>query len=160
MLAFIHSLFEQGLSYSTINAARSALSNHLMDATFNSTNYTMTTHPFIVRFMKGIFNSRKPGPRYSETWDVNVVLNYLREMHLLLDLSLKEHSWKLVMLLALTSGQRCQTFTCLDITAMKKTDDYYVFHLPDHVIQNRPGNVVSTFYVRRYQQEELCVYKH
>ncbi len=109
--------------------------------------------------MKGIFISRKPGPRYSETWDDNVVLNYFREMHPLLDLSLKEQSWKLVMLLALTSGQRCQTFTCLDITAMKKTDDYYVFHLTDHVKQNKPGNVVSTSHVRRYQQEELSVYR-
>ena len=80
------------------------------------------------------------------------------ETHPLHDLSLKEHLWKLVMLLALMSGQWCQTFTCLDTTAMKKTDDYYVFHLTYHVKQNRPGNVVSLFYVRRYQQE-LCVYK-
>jgi hypothetical protein len=108
--------------------------------------------------MKGVFNSRKPTPKYSETWDVNIVLNYLAKLFPLDNLSLKDHSFKLVMLLALTSGQRCQTLTYLDIQSMKETPDYYVFQLTEHIKQNRPGNVFSTFHVGKYHQEELCVY--
>ena len=53
-------------------------------------------------------------------------------------MSLKDHSFKLVMLLALISGQRCQTLT--------------------HIEQSRQGNVFSTFHIGKYHQEELCVY--
>ena len=63
------------------------------------------------------------------------------------------------MLLALTSGQRCQTLTYLDIQVMKETPDYYVFQLTEHIKQNRPGNAFSTFDVGKYHQEELCVYR-
>jgi hypothetical protein len=72
VLNFLHTLYAQDLSYSTINTARSALSGYLLDITFSGTNYTMTNPPSLVRYMKGVFNSRKPTPKYSETWDVNV----------------------------------------------------------------------------------------
>ncbi len=42
---------------------------------------------------------------------------------------------------------------------MTKTNEYYVFHLNDHVKQNRPGYVFSTVFVRRYQPQEVCVYR-
>ncbi len=158
VLNFLHTLYAQDLSYSTINTARSALSACLLDTTFSGTNYTITNHPLLIRYMKGVFNSRKPTPNYSETWDVNIVLNYLAKLFPLDNLSLKDHSFKLVMLLALTSGQRCQTLTYLDILSMKETPDYYVFQLTEHIKQNRPGNVFSTFHVGKYHQEELCVY--
>ncbi len=158
VLNFLHTLYAQDLSYSTINTARSALSACLLDTTFSGTNYTITNHPLLIRYMKGVFNSRKPTPKYSETWDVNIVLNYLAKLFPLDNLSLKDHSFKLVMLLALTSGQRCQTLTYLDIQSMKETPDYYVFQLTEHIKQNRPGNVFSTFHVGKYHQEELCVY--
>ena len=75
------------------------------------------------------------------------------------DLSLKDLSLKLVMLLALTSGQLCQTLACLDLQNMKKTENYYVVYLTAHLKQNWPGNTHSTFYVRKYQQPDLCVYR-
>lgn len=68
--------------------------------------------------MKVVFNSSKQSPKYSETLDVNVVLDYMALLYPLDNLSLKERSMKLVVLLALTSGQRCQTLTFLDIASM------------------------------------------
>ena len=41
---------------------------------------------------------------------------------------------------------------------MKKTPDYYLLYVQDHVKQNRPGNVLSSFFVRKYTKEPLCVY--
>ena len=67
VLTFLFCLYDQQLSYSTINTARSALSSYLMDAKFTETRYTVATHLFIVRFMKGVFNSRKPAAKYSKT---------------------------------------------------------------------------------------------
>ena len=108
----------------------------------------ITTHPFITRYMKGIFNSSKPTPKYLGTWNINLVLDHLMPLHPLADISLKAHSHKLVILLPLTSGQRCQT-AALDIANMKKTEQYYLFGLEEHTKQNRPGNMFSNFCVRR-----------
>ena len=159
VLEFLHDLYKKGLSYSTINTARSALSNYLMGTTLSGTNYTVSSHPLVIRYMKGVFNSRKPVPKYSETWDVNVVLHHLSLMYPLEKLSLKELTFKLVGLLALTSGQRCQVLVSMDIKSMKKADDYYLFDINEHMKQNRPGYTFSSIYVRKYQQQELCVYR-
>ena len=55
-------------------------------------------------------------PKYSNAWNVNVVFNYLELLH---KLTLKELSQKLAMLLALLSGQRCQTILKLSLSSMK-----------------------------------------
>ena len=159
VLEFLHSFYEQELSYSTINTARSAINCYLMDANLHSTNHTISTHPFVTRYMKGVFNSRTPTPKYSDTWDVNIVLDFIKEWQVLPTLPLKHVTYKLVMLLALTTGQRCQTLASLDTQSMTKTDEQFVFHLTDHMKQNRPGNIFSTVYVRRYHNPELCVYR-
>ena len=158
VLDFLHTLYVQDLSYSTINTARSAIASSLLDVKFMGTDYTMSDHPLLVRYMKGVFNSQKPTPKYSETWDVNQVLTYIKKLYPLDQLTLKDLSFKLAMLLELTSGLRCQTMTVLNIEAMKKTPDYYLFQLMEHMKQNRPGNIFSVVYVRKFHQEELCIY--
>ena len=77
VLNFLHTLHAHDLSYSTSNMARSASSACLLDTTFSDTNYTITDHPLLIRYMKGVFNSWKPTPKYSETCDVSTLLNYL-----------------------------------------------------------------------------------
>ena len=109
--------------------------------------------------MKGVFNSRTPTPKYSDTWDVKIVLDFIKNWHPLTDLALKHVTYKLVMLLALPTGQRCQTLASLDTQTMTKTAEQFVFRLTDHMKQNRPGHVFSTVHVRRYHQAELCVYQ-
>ena len=126
VLQFLHTFRVNQLSYSTINTARSALSSYLMGYQFPGCHYTVANHPFIVRYLKGVFNCCKPAPRYQETWDVKPVLEYLELLHPLDKLSLKELTHKLAILLALTSGQRCQTLSFLRVDAMKKTPDYYL----------------------------------
>lgn len=67
-------LYEEGFSYTTINAARYALSA-ILDS-HDSAHPTFGEHPDVKRFMKGTFPSRPPLPRYNKTWDVNLVLEY------------------------------------------------------------------------------------
>jgi hypothetical protein len=128
VLKFLHSLHVNGLSYSTLNTARSALSSYLMEFQLSDSNYTVANHPFIVRYLKGVFSCSKPSPRYQETWDVNPVVTYIESLYPLEKLTLKELSLKLVILLALTSGQRCQTLSLLDISCMKTTPEYHLFY--------------------------------
>ena len=159
VLEFLHALYEQDLSYSTLNTARSALNCYLMDASFRGAHSAVSGHPYVARYMKGVFNCRTPTPKYSETWDVNIVLAFIGNWYPLDTLSLKFVTYKLTMLLALTTAQRCQTLVSLDIRTMTKTQEQFVFHLTEHLKQNRPGNIFSTVYARRYHQEELCVYR-
>ena len=80
-------------------------------------------------------------------------------MYALDKLILKVLSFKLVVLLAITSGQRCQTLNNLDISSMKKTEKYYLYHFKNHMKQNRPGHIVTSFYVPKYCERELCTYR-
>ena len=77
VLTFLHGFHSRKLSYCTINTARSALSSYLMGCPFSGIAYTVSNHPFIVRYLKGVVNCRKPAPPYQETWDVNPLLKYI-----------------------------------------------------------------------------------
>ena len=63
--------------------------------------------------MKGVFELKPVLPKYSHTWDVDTVLNMLECYAPNNKLTPKELSHKLVMLLALLTGQRCQFINCL-----------------------------------------------
>ena len=63
-------MFDSGLSYNYLNTARIALSavgNVLHE-------FVAGNHPVIIRFMKGVLNQRPATSRYSQYWDVAVVL--------------------------------------------------------------------------------------
>ena len=120
---FLGMLFSAGLSYSAICVARSALSSYLdckEAAQFGE-------HKRVRQFIKGVFEKRPALPKYSSTWDVDTVLQYLELYYAQDELTLKELSYKLVMLLALLSGQRCQTLHCLSLSSMKMSDSKCVF---------------------------------
>ena len=61
--------------------------------------------------------------------------------------------------LSFTSGQRCRTLTNLNISSMKKTGKYYLYQFKNHMKQNRPGHIVTSFYVPKYCEQELCTYR-
>ena len=39
---------------------------------------------------------------------------------------------------------------------MKKTGKYYLYQFKNHMKQNRPGHIVTSFYVPKYCEQELC----
>ena len=77
--------------------------------------------------MKGVFETRPSLPRYSETWDVNVVLDYIAGLSQPEDQDLKMLSYKTVMLLTLSTGQRRQTLHALDIANMNLNGEKCTF---------------------------------
>jgi hypothetical protein len=157
---FLHSLYKNGMSYSSLNTARSAISNLCFTSDMDSHHVPIGKHFLICRYLKGVFNEMKPVPKYHSRGPVDLVLDYLSTLWPLEKLSLKELTLKLVTLIALTTGQRCQTLTFLDISAdyMSKTDDSYRFALTEHVKQDRPGKVFGNLCLYKYTVTELCVY--
>ena len=65
------------------------------------------------------------------------------------------------MLIALTTGQRCQTQTLLDISEryMKKYENCFEFSLIEHIKQDRPGKVFGNVRLYKYPTKERCVYE-
>ncbi len=74
---FLAYLFEQKLSYSAINSARSALSALLTP----KDGMAFGEHRLVCRFLKGVFEIKPSLPKYMEIWDVGQVLTYLRSLN-------------------------------------------------------------------------------
>ena len=101
-LEFLFEQFNRGKQYCTINTIRSAIS--MIQEEVDGTR--VGQHPLISRFLKGVINSCPPAPRYSVTWDVDVVLSYLKSLPINSELSFQALSHKLGMLMALANADR------------------------------------------------------
>ena len=106
VLEFLNQPYEQGLGYSGINTAGSALSS----ITTLEGNVTIGKHPLVQRLVKRVLQCRPSFPRYERTWDTNVVLKYLKILPDLKQNSLCDLTYctyKLMTLCSLITGQRC-----------------------------------------------------
>ena len=154
---FLAELYQTGIGYSALNTARCALST----VCFTSGHYTFGQHPLVCRFIKGIFECRPSLPRYQETWDVTVVLDYLAKLGPPEKLSLKNLTLKVVMLMALLSGQRRQTLHTFSIDCMQISSDKCVFFINSLLKTSRPGKHLTYVEFQAYAPDvSLCVVKH
>ena len=157
-LDFLATLFHSGLSYSSINTARSALSSILQ---VNNNSLPFGQLPIVQRFMKGIYELRPSFPKYTSVWDLKIVLNYFRSQPSASELTLKHLSLKVTFLLGLLSGQRCQTIHLLRIDHMDESETKYVFPVYNKVKQTRPGKHIKPLEFIMYPNDEkLCVVTH
>ena len=113
--------------------------------------------------MKGVFESKLVSslPRYTETWDVNIVICYLTSLGPPAELKLKVLMHKVVMLLALLSGQRRQTLHALDINHIKLTADQCVFTINTLLKTSRVSHHQTPIKLLSFNSDiSLCVVKH
>lgn len=108
VLKFLTDVLRVAGSYSTVNTFRSAVSL----VSFN----TIGDDPLIKRFCKGANILKPSGPRYDHIWDPAPVISKLGSFFPHEDLPLERITKKLTLLLALGSGQRCQTLAALRIS--------------------------------------------
>ncbi|XP_068713259.1 uncharacterized protein [Montipora foliosa] len=120
VLEFLHHLYTQGYSYSSLNTARSALSALCLSSRAHSEIDAIGKHPLVCRYIKGVFQEKPPTPKFSEIWPVDQVLQALEQANPLKELHLKDLTLKLTMLVALVTGQRCQTLSYLDVINQKR----------------------------------------
>ena len=152
-LEFLMGLYAQGLGYSTLNTARSALSSilHISDC------QNFGSHPLVVRFMKGVFETRKPKPKYDDIWDASKVLNYLSTLHPVKELSLKDLTLKVLMLLLLVTGQRGQSIHLMTLSAMKRTESLCQFQILNHTKTSKPGHSSTSITISEFEQDRrIC----
>ena len=86
-------------------------------------------HPQVSSLITGVFTNRPSRPKYNFTWDVQLVLDYLKkELSNNSNLSEKLLIFKVAMLLTLTSVFRVRGLHILDTRFMVKTLQKYVFN--------------------------------
>lgn len=150
ILSFLTEQFNEGASQGTINCYRSALSLLL--------GPEVGSDPGIKRFCKGVGNKRPSKPKYNDTWNPKVVLDHLEEWPANDSLGLKQLTLKLVILLALTTGQRMQTLSLIDIRNIKENDDHIKIKIPERIKTSGRNKKQPTLTLPFFtQNRKLCV---
>lgn len=151
---FLVELHDKGHSYSSVNLARSALSSIMII----DNHLTFGCHPLVVRCVKAIYNLRPPLPRYVRTWDVNVVLVFLRRLSPVKELSFKMLTLKLATLMALITAHRVQTLHLLDLHMLKRGKFEYTFEINKVIKTSKPGRKLPTVVLKSYPVDRrLCI---
>ena len=115
LVNFLAELHDKGYAYRTLNAHRSAISS----THDRADGISIGQHPLVCRLLAGVFNSNPPQPRYTSTWDVNVVIGYLKSLPSNSALPIKLLTLKTAMLLALTRPSRSADLCLLGINHYK-----------------------------------------
>ena len=150
---FLVTLFGEGYQYNSVNAYRSAISSvhEKVD------NMDVGQHPTVVRLMKGVYNDRPPLPRYSSTWNVQTVLNFIETLGDLENLLLKHLTWKTVFLLAVTRPSRSADLSQLDTSRMRFSTKGAIFLPSSLAKQSRQGKTIAEFFFPSFpDNSNLC----
>lgn len=149
MLEFLAQNLSRTSSYSSLNTMRSAVSLISQNDIGN--------HPMIKRFLKGVATLKPPRPRYDYIWDPAPVISRLASIYPYDSCSLSVLTRKLVLLLALATGQRVQTLSLLKISQISLTDKL-IIRISDRIKTSAPGRPQPFFSFSRFkEQENLCI---
>ena len=153
IIEFLTLLYSEQKQYRTINTYRSAISrgHNLINGV------PVGQHRDIVHHMKAIFNVRTPSPKYQNSWDVDRVLDCISEWGENTDLSLKQLTQKLTILLALTSAGRASELHKLNVDFMLDKGNYILFKLPSLTKTCRPGKSLPELKFFHFDNSKLCV---
>ncbi|XP_074661124.1 uncharacterized protein LOC141913859 [Tubulanus polymorphus] len=111
--------------------------------------------PIVSRFMRGIFNLRPALPRNRVIWSVEPVLNFLKGLSPAVSLSLKDLTLKLVLLLALLTGQ---SLYLIDLRNITLTTNKLKIRFGDLLKQSRPRFHQAEITFKAYVPDRrLCI---
>ena len=150
---FLAYLFKEGYKSRFLNSFRSAISS-VHDPV---DGIEVGKHPTISRLLKGAYHSRPPLPRYTSTWNVQVVVQYLDGLGPSDFLSLKQLTFKLVMLLALTRPSRSADLASLQIDRRRYKPEGVEFLPSTLAKQSSQGRTLRQFFFPSFpHNKNLC----
>ena len=104
-------------------------------------------HPTIIRLRRGICHDRMPLLRYTNTWNMQTVWDYIDTLGDSGSLPLKQLSWKTAILLAITWPSRSADLSQLDRT-MKHCKPEGITFIPGNLSkQSWQGILIAEFFV-------------
>ena len=123
-LDYLASLFEKGYECRSIGCHRLAIS-----AFHDYVDWKLVAQlPEACALVSGIFNNRPHQPRCMFVWSVESVINYIKTKRKNNEnKSGKYLTYKIAILMALTSASRASAMHCLDVRFIVKSEDAYIF---------------------------------
>lgn len=152
ILDFLTEMYNEDKEHSTINSYRSAIS------TFHAKidGVPAGQHPMVSRLMQGIFNTRPSKPRYTSVWDVEIVLDHIKNMPPSNELRLTELAGKLAMLMALTNADRASDLHLLDLNLKQVFSHGVRFQIAGLSKTRRSGPPREVTYFSFKECEAIC----
>lgn len=150
ILEFLSKEFKNGASHGTLNCVRSAIS-FLHD-------HEIGKNPKIKMFFRGISKQRPTKPKYDVTWDPKIVLEHVAKWSNDETTDMKNLTLKLVMLLALVTGQRVQTLSLIDIRDILEMDNRIEIKIPQKIKTSGRGRLQPNFILPYFtENRSICV---
>ena len=118
------------------------------------------SHPTVSRLLKGVYNLRPPQPRYAFTWDVQIVLDMLRSWPPAAELSDKQLTLRLTMILALAGAHRCGELRMLSHHLCQTSDGSIRLSLLRPRKTQRSGEPLQQVCFAPFPVPELCPVQH
>ena len=150
---FLTEMFQNPLEFSTLNVYRSALSAYHPEID----GFKVGQHPLVKELMKGAFNTRPPQPKYTETWDVNKVLDFITQMGANDILDQSSLTQKLAMLMGLVSAGRSKELCSLDLRYMMDFGSHVKFMLGKPTKTKKMTTNLGSVVFRKYPDDQLDV---
>ena len=110
-------------------------------------------HPLVSRLMRGIYNKRPPQPKYTATWSVP---DFMKSWRPTVELSQKQMTQKLAMLMALANASRCSELAVLDTKWMVISVDSASFSIATLTKTSKRGKSRVLHFSRLEDDDELC----
>ena len=156
VLSFLATQFNEERAYRTVSGYRSALSSTLPPVD----GVAVGAHPLVARLMKGAYNLRPPKPRYTSTWDVGEVLTVLQTWGMPANLSDRQLSLKLVMLLALAGAHRTGEVRHLSMEGVRHDIDKVSLTVAVPSKTQRTGEPLRRVEYAAFENKKLCPVAH
>jgi len=99
----------------------------------------MGQHPLVSRLLKSVYNTCPPQPRYTTTWDVDVVIKHLQSLGEKENLPLKILTQKLALLMGLIGANRVSELQALDLQFHTYRPEGVCFQLPTLSKKSKTG---------------------
>lgn len=149
VLDFLTPIAKKLHNYATLNSYRSAVSL--------ISSWDVGNNPIIKRFCKGVSVLKPQRPKYNETWDPSTVLDFISNLPPNDDLSLKSITLKLATLLALTTAQRVQTLSKINVKNIILNDVGASIKIPDRLKTSGGGRYQPNLAIPAFSQnQKIC----
>ena len=146
VLNFLATKYEEGTGYSSACTTRAAL-NPLVTLEGGG---DITSHPLTARLVKGVFHTRPPMPKYSEVWDMGLVISYIRRLGSNESLGIKILTLKLTALLGILTAQRVSSVADFSLSHTHVLQDRVIFVPAKLGKHHRQGKKIRKVAIKAY----------
>lgn len=149
ILTFLTTCFNNGCGYSSLNSHRSALSAFLGN--------NVGSNVCVKRLLKGAYKMKPTKPKYSNTWDPQLVLDHISKWFPNTDLSLEKITKKLTILLAICTAHRMQTLSLIKLENISFLDNSIKINITDIIKTSAPGREQPVLYLPYFRENiNIC----